>query len=301
MRHAICASLLLAVWPLPVSAATPSITQVFVSPDNPVQGGSVQFVVLGEFDPKTVVATLFGPPACAKGCELKINGDKRSDRLTGNAILQYSGQFQIEVRNGDGTPAKRMPFCTVSMPRIARIWTRPDPPEPGQPLEIGIVGSGFDPTSITALLANAVCDPKPCGAINLISKSFDYLSGSTTALPGGRFTVKVKNAKDTQFAEAELTVAPRIEQFSTNPPSPVRNVLFQFSFSGAGFWVGRSRIKIFHQTLCPKGCDPSSSTIFPQSTLTKLEGRMWLSRPGTFEVGVESAGAISNRLKLDVK
>jgi hypothetical protein len=41
--------------------------------------------------------------------------------------------------------------------------------------------------------------------------------------------------------------------------------------------------------------------ISPQSTATRLEGRMWLARPGIFEVGVESVEALSNLVKLEVK
>jgi hypothetical protein len=98
---------------------TPSVSQVLVKPDNPVRGGAIQFVVLGDFDAKTVAATLFGPAPCDKGCELKINGEKRADRITGQALMPYYGELQIEVRNGDGTPAKRVPFCTVAAPRIS--------------------------------------------------------------------------------------------------------------------------------------------------------------------------------------
>jgi hypothetical protein len=173
--HAICASFLLAICALTVLAQTPSISQVWVKPDNPVRGGAIQFVVLGDFDAKTATATLFGSAPCDKGCELKINGEKRSDRLTGSVLMQYTGEFQIEVRNGDGTPAKRMAFCIVAAPRIARIWTKPDPPDPGSPIELGIVGAGFSSASVTGVLANSACAQSECASISLVSRSFDYL------------------------------------------------------------------------------------------------------------------------------
>jgi hypothetical protein len=243
VAHRICSSFLFAFCALPVSAQTqtPAVSRVLVKPDNPVRGGAIQFVVLGDFEAKTVAATLFGPAPCDKGCELKINGEKRADRITGQALMPYYGEFQIEVRNGDGTPAKRVPFCTVAAPRIARIWTKPDPPDPGSPIEMGIVGAGFDSASVTAVLASPACAPtKECALINLVSKGFDYLVGSAPAAPGGRYIVAVKNANDAQFAEGDLTVAPKLEQLSTIPPTPVRNAYtapgplrFQFAATDA--------------------------------------------------------------------
>jgi hypothetical protein len=302
VTYRIYASFLLATWALTVSAQTPSISQVWVKPDNPVRGGAVQFVVLGDFDAKTVSATLYGPAPCDKGCELKINGDKRSDRLSGNALMPSSGEFQIQVRNGDGTLTKKVPFCTVAAPRIARIWTKPDPPEPGSSMEVGIAGAGFDSASVTAVLANSLCVQKECASISLAAKTFDYLAGSVPAVPGGRYVVVVKNANDTQLAEGDLTISPKLEQLSTVPAAPLRNVVFQFSFVGKGFWAGQSRIRLFEPSLCPKpaGCEPNGLT-FSQSTATRLEGRMLIGRPGIFEVGVESAGAMSNLVKLEVK
>lgn len=127
-----------------------------------------------------------------------------------------------------------------------------------------------------------------CGQINLGTKGFDYLAGSTPALPGGHYMVAVKDATDTQFAEGELNVSPILKQLTTVPHAPVRNVQCQFSFAGKGFWVGRSRIRVFHPTLCPHpiGCDPGLE-VSPQSTLMRLVGRVSISRPGIFEVGVE--------------
>ena len=204
------------------------------------------------------------------------------------------------MRDANGTSARKIAFCTVATPRIARIWTKPDPPDPGAPFEMGIVGGGFDSGSVTAVLANSACVKNQCAAVSLASRSFDYLAGSAPAVPGGHYAVAVKNAADTQFAERDLMVPPKLDQLSTVPPVPVRNVPFQYSLAGKGFWVGQIRIRIFHPTLCPKGCDPGAN-IFPQSTSTRLQGRMWLASPGTFEVEVESAGAISNRVKVEVK
>ena len=39
----------------------------------------------------------------------------------------------------------------------------------------------------------------------------------------------------------------------------------------------------------------------PKSTETRLEVRMWLARPGIYDVAVESAGALSNLVKLEMK
>jgi hypothetical protein len=230
-------SVLLAISALTVSAqAQPSISQIFVKPDMPVRGGALQFVVLGDFDPKTVTATVFGPAPCDKGCPLKIEDkDKSSGRFTGSTSINLYGEFQIEVRNGDGPPSRRMPFVTVAAPRIARIWTKPDPPDPGSPIEMGIIGAGFDSASVTAVLDNSACAKNDCGQISLVAKSFDYLVGSTPALPGGHYIVAVKNANDTQYAEGDLTITPKLDHLSTTPPAPVRNIQFQFSFSGNGF------------------------------------------------------------------
>lgn len=289
----------LALVVLPAMADSPTVTRVWVKPDNPVRGGTVEYIVLGDFDPKTVKAALFGPGRCATGCKLQMDVAANAKTLSGRETLKEAGTFQIELRNGDGPPAKRVPFCTVAAPRITKLWTRPDPPAPGAPLEIGIVGSGFDPGSVTAVLAHPLCANKTCLNINLSTRTISYLGGSFTTSVGGRFTLALRNAADAEFATVDLFISPKLDQLNTTPSEPRARVPFQFSISGKGFWPGRTRLLRFDAKTCNKGC-PLSAT-FTSSGESELKGRTSIPQPGSYELAVEIQGAFSNRVPLVIK
>ncbi|MFN7935524.1 MAG: hypothetical protein U0R19_19495 [Bryobacteraceae bacterium] len=272
-----------------------SVSRVWVIPETPVRGQAMQFVVTGEFDAKTVVATLYGPGDCAKGCALSINGEKKPNVFSGTARMEVRGKYEIEVRNGDGPAGKRVPFCTVVGPSITQVWTKPDPPKPGEGFVIGIVGAGFDAASAGAV----ACWQQRCSDLALASRSFGFLTATGPALPGGKYKIGVRNKGDKEAAFADLVIAPSLDEISTVPAVVKANVAFQASIIGKGFMAGETRIKVSHPKYCPKECKPNGKAI--KLSETRMDVQMWFAAPGRYQLWVESDGVASNRVELEVK
>jgi hypothetical protein len=259
-----------------------------------VRGNTLEWAIVGSgFDDSVSVLT-FGP-GCEKGCPLQLDV-RKSDLLSGSFKVTGIGKFTVKVQNRDGAASEPKPFFSSPTLSITRVWTKPDPPLLGQPFEIAIEGSGFDPASIQAALE---CSPSNCG-VTLASGTSGLITGRVPAMRAGQYKVMVRNAADNQRADTALTIPnPVISNFSVNPNPPTRNVPFNFALSGNHLGA-TPEIRLYARG-CEQGCRPNSIKITGYDSTT-IVGVMSTSLFGIVQIGVVSAESRSaNYVPITIK
>lgn len=285
MRVILYLALCLVLMPAQGVIGAPVVSRVWTRPEAPVRGNTLEWAILGSgFDDSVSVLT-FGP-GCDKGCPLQLDV-KKSDLLSGSFKVTGIGKFSVKVQTRDGGASEPKLFFFSSPLSITRVWTKPDPPLLGQPFEIGIEGSGFDPASIQAALQ---CSPSNC-VVTLASRTSGMIAGRAPAMRAGQHRVMVRNAADSQLAETVLTIPnPVISNFSVNPNPPTRNVPFNFVLSGT--YLGAAPEIRLYAPGCEQGCRPNSIKITRYDSTT-IVGVMSTTLFGIVQIGVVSADSRS--------
>ncbi|MBM3785756.1 MAG: hypothetical protein FJW30_15445 [Acidobacteria bacterium] len=276
----------LIVWHAVCAAQAQTIEQVWTRPDACIRGKETAFAIFGAgFDPKTVSARYTGEGGCAKGCDLALDEKRSAGALTGRVRIDAVGDYTVEVRNGSGKPSTPVRFCSVTTPKIAQVFTRPDPPLAGHKVEFLIAGSGFDTDTVTVTLNNIPMATR--------SKTSGSIAADAVVSNPGDHTISVMNTGDPNVATHTLRVpVPRILAFVASPHMVTKEVPFTFVLSGVNLAPEQTKLLLFRPADCQNGCPPDNLEIL-QSSSSLLTGRMTVRTPGQFAIGVQSAGTAS--------
>lgn len=237
------------------AAGVPTITSYTWDPAIPVSGRSFTGTITGDnfiSNATTVYFCQIGRPFCTRQ-PLSIVSVADRTRLTLSAVTLTTGTWQFYLQTSSGTSARSSTFnvqaASLGVPTVNSYTFSPVNPEPEQPFDLRLGGSGFVAGGTNLLFcpaASAVCTEVQSSAVSVPMSTM--LIGEQIRLGAGTWQIQVRTAAGTSERSNPFVIQsgqpapPRINSLSTNPPTPFMGQSFILTLTGSGFVTGATRL-----------------------------------------------------------
>lgn len=200
----------------------------------------------------TIIFCQIGRPFCTRQPQSAVTVIDRT-RLTLSTATLTTGSWQFYLQTSTGNSARSSTFTvqpvSLGVPTVGSYTLNPAGPEPGQPFELLLNGSGFVAGGTSLLFcpvgSNSCTEINP-SAISVPTASL--LIGEQVRLTAGSWQIQVRtaagsSARSTPFAiQSGQSLPPSITTLSTNPVSPFAGQSFTLTIGGTGFVPGATRL-----------------------------------------------------------
>lgn len=237
------------------AAGVPTIGSYSWDPAVPVSGRAFSGAVTGDnfiVGGTTILFCQVGRPFCTRQPQSAVTVVDRT-RLTLSTATLTTGSWQFYLQTSSGNSARSATFTvqqvSLGVPTVGSYTLNPASPEPGQPFELLLNGSGFVAGGTSLLLCPV--DSNSCTEIQSSAISVPTVSllmGEQIRLNAGSWQIQVRtaaglSARSTPFViQSAPAQPPRITGLSTNPVSPFAGQSFTLTIGGTGFVSGATRL-----------------------------------------------------------
>jgi hypothetical protein len=291
------------------SSSVPQISSYTFNPVIPITGRPFSATITGDnFDLSgtRIFFCQIGRPFCVRLAGVVINVNSRTEMQLENVVLT-TGTWQFYLQTAAGNSTRSTTFTVqvtvLGPPTISGFSFNPVDPQPDQPFNLTVVGSGFIASATRVFL----CPEGPEDAENCTELRQSLISVPTQALlvaeqlslGPGRWQIKVQtpagiSPRSSAFTlQSGQTPIPRITTIVRNPPTTIAGQPFTLTLNGEGFIPGATRL--FTCLVGSINCSEVAATQVSATSATIVVANRVTLTAGTWQVYVQTVNGASTR------